>query len=194
MQRCCFPPALFCIHSWRSTGGRQQLARCPPPPGGALALASFYTGSDHHLTTPSSQPVPCIVCTSQHSFITTTTSAGSCAHYTISGAGSCYLPVRHSSPTRLLRPTTLLPKALGVTIFFRAKYISIFHLFFSIILHDSKPLLINDLCAFWFFPVNSDIAADAYPSILACLLFMCYSKRNKESRIVASHDLIAHLR
>ena len=61
MQRCCFPPALFCIHSWRSTGGRQQLARCPPPPGGALALASFYTGSDHHLTTPSSQPVPCIV-------------------------------------------------------------------------------------------------------------------------------------
>ena len=61
MQRCCFPPALFCIHSWRSTGGRQQLARCPPPPGGALALASFYTGSDHHLTTPSSQPVPFIV-------------------------------------------------------------------------------------------------------------------------------------
>ena len=149
---------------------------------------------DHHLTTPSSQPVPCIVCTSQHSFITTTTSAGNCAHYTISGALSCYFPVRHSSPTRLLRPTTLLPKALGVTIFFRAKYISIFHLFFSIILHDSKPLLINDLCAFWFFPVNSDIAADAYPSILACLLFMCYSKRNKESRIVASHDLIAHLR
>ena len=107
MQRCCFPPALFCIHSWRSTGGRQQLARCPPPPGGALALASFYIGSDHHLTTPSSRPVPCIVCTSQHSFITIKTSAGSCAHYTISGAGSCYLPVRHSSPTRLLRPTGL---------------------------------------------------------------------------------------
>ena len=99
MRRCCFPPALFCIHSWRSTGGRQQLARCPPPPGGALALASFYTGSDHHLTTPSSQLVPCAVCTSQHSFITTTNSAGSCAHHTISGAGSCYLPVRHSSPT-----------------------------------------------------------------------------------------------
>ena len=103
MQRCCFPPALFCIHSWRSTGGRQQLARCPPPPGGALALASFYTGSDHHLTTPSSQLVPCAVCTSQHSFITTTNSAGSCAHYTISGAGSCYLPVRHSSPTTVTR-------------------------------------------------------------------------------------------
>src|SRR5699024_12708036 len=56
---------------------------------------------------------------SQHSFISTTTSAGRCAHYTISGAGSCYLPVRHNSPTRLLRPTTLLPKALGVTIFFQ---------------------------------------------------------------------------
>lgn len=55
---------------------------------------------DHHLTTLSSQPVPCIVFTLQHSFITTTTSAGSCAHYTISGAGSCYLPARHSSPTR----------------------------------------------------------------------------------------------
>ena len=45
--------------------------------------------------------------TSQHSFITTTNSAGSCAYYTISGAVSCYLPVRHSSPTRLLRPTGL---------------------------------------------------------------------------------------
>ncbi len=56
---------------------------------------------DHHLTTPSSQPVPFIIFfTLQHSFITTTTSAGSCAHYTISGAVSCYLPVRHSSPTR----------------------------------------------------------------------------------------------
>ena len=151
-------------------------------------------GFDHHLTTPSSPPVLFIVFTLQQSFITSTNSAGSCAYYTISGALSCYFPVRHSSPTRLLRPTTLLPQALGVTIFFRAKYISIFHLFFSIILHDSKPLLINDLCAFWFFPVNSDIAAAAYPSILACLLFMCYSKRNKESRIVASHDLIAHLR
>ena len=104
MRRCCFPPALFCIHSWRSTGGRQQLARCPPPPGGALALASFYTGSDHHLTTPSSQLVPCAVCTSQHSFITTTNSAGSCAHHTISGAVSWYLPVCNSSPT---------PKARG---------------------------------------------------------------------------------
>ena len=57
-------------------------------------------GFDHHLTTSSPQPVPLIVCTLQHSFITTTNSAGSCAHYTISGAVSCYLPVRHSSPTR----------------------------------------------------------------------------------------------
>lgn len=55
---------------------------------------------DHHLTTPSPQPVPLIVCTLQHSFITTTTSAGSCARCTISGAGSLYFPVRHSSPTR----------------------------------------------------------------------------------------------
>ena len=61
-------------------------------------------GFDHHLTTSSPQPVPLIVCTLQHSFITTTNSAGSCAHYTISGAVSCYLPVRHSSPT---------PKARG---------------------------------------------------------------------------------
>ena len=43
--------------------------------------------------------------TIQHSFITTTNSAGSCAHYTISGAVSCYLLVCHSSPTWLLRPT-----------------------------------------------------------------------------------------
>ncbi len=57
-------------------------------------------GFDHHLTTSSPQPVPLIVCTLQHSFITTTTSAGSCAYYTISGALSCYFPVRHSSPTR----------------------------------------------------------------------------------------------
>ena len=56
------------------------------------------------LTTPSSQPVPYTVFTFQHSFITIKTSAGSCAHYTISGAVSCYLPVRHSSPT---------PKARG---------------------------------------------------------------------------------
>ena len=55
---------------------------------------------DHHLTTPSSQPGPCVVCTLQHSFITTTNSAGSCAYYTISGAGSLYFPVRHSSPLR----------------------------------------------------------------------------------------------
>ena len=88
-------------------------------------------GFDHHLTTSSPQPVPLIVCTLQHSFITTTNNAESCAHYTISGAVSWHLPARHSSPTRLLRPTTLLPKALGVTIFFRAKYISIFHLFFQ---------------------------------------------------------------
>ena len=54
---------------------------------------------DHHLTTSSPQPVPLIVCTLQHSFITTTTSAGSCARCTISGAGSLYFPVRHSSPT-----------------------------------------------------------------------------------------------
>ena len=60
---------------------------------------------DHHLTTSSSQPVPCIVCTSQHPFITIKTSAGSCAHCTISGAVSWHLPVRHSSPTWLLRPT-----------------------------------------------------------------------------------------
>ena len=57
-------------------------------------------GFDHHLTTSSPQPVPLIVCTLQHSFITTTTSAGSCARCTISGAGSLYLPVCHSSPTR----------------------------------------------------------------------------------------------
>src|SRR5699024_27844 len=62
---------------------------------------------DHHLTTSSPQPVPLIVCTLQHSFITTTTSAGSCARCTISGAGSLYFPVRHSSPTRLLRSTGL---------------------------------------------------------------------------------------
>ena len=61
-------------------------------------------GFDHHLTTSSPQPVPLIVCTLQHSFITTTTSAGSCARCTISGAGSLYFPVRHSSPT---------PKARG---------------------------------------------------------------------------------
>ena len=60
-------------------------------------------GFDHHLTTSSPQPVPLIVCTLQHSFITTTTSAGSCAYYTISGAGSLYFPVRHSSPTRKAR-------------------------------------------------------------------------------------------
>ena len=59
---------------------------------------------DHPLTTSSSQPVQLIVCTLQHSFTTTTNSAGSCAHYTISGAGSCDLPVCHSSPT---------PKARG---------------------------------------------------------------------------------
>ena len=41
--------------------------------------------------------------TSQHSFITTTTSAGSCAHHTISGAISCYFSVHHSSPTRKAR-------------------------------------------------------------------------------------------
>ena len=64
-------------------------------------------GFDHHLTTSSPQPVPLIVCTLQHSFITTTTSAGSCARCTISGAGSLYFPVRHSSPTRLLRLTGL---------------------------------------------------------------------------------------
>ena len=57
-------------------------------------------GFDHHLTTPSSQPVQLIVCTLQHSFTTTTNSAGSCARCTISGAGSLYFPVRHSSPTR----------------------------------------------------------------------------------------------
>ena len=57
-------------------------------------------GFDHHLTTSSPQPVPLIVCTLQHSFITTTNNAESCAHYTISGAVSCYFPVRHSSPTR----------------------------------------------------------------------------------------------
>ena len=61
-------------------------------------------GFDHHLTTSSPQPVPLIVCTLQHSFITTTTSAESCARCTISGAGSLYFPVRHSSPT---------PKARG---------------------------------------------------------------------------------
>ena len=59
---------------------------------------------DHHLTTPSSQPVQLIVCTLQHSFTTTTNSAGSCAHYTNSGAVSSYFSVRHSSPT---------PKARG---------------------------------------------------------------------------------
>ncbi len=64
-------------------------------------------GFDHHLTTSSPQPVPLIVCTLQHSFITTTTSAGSCARCTISGAVSLYLPVCHSSPTRLLRSTKL---------------------------------------------------------------------------------------
>ena len=36
--------------------------------------------------------------------VTTTNSAGSCAHCTISGAVSSYFPVRHSSPT---------PKARG---------------------------------------------------------------------------------
>ena len=60
-------------------------------------------GFDHHLTTSSPQPVPLIVCTLQHSFITTTTSAGSCARCTISGAGSLYFPVRHSSPTTVTR-------------------------------------------------------------------------------------------
>ena len=55
---------------------------------------------DHHLTTSSPQPVPLIVCTLQHSFITTTNNAESCAHYTISGAVSWHLPARHSSPTR----------------------------------------------------------------------------------------------
>ena len=59
---------------------------------------------DHHLTTSSPQPVPLIVCTLQHSFITTTNNAESCAHYTISGAVSWHLPARHSSPT---------PKARG---------------------------------------------------------------------------------
>ena len=57
-------------------------------------------GFDHHLTTSSPQPVPLIVCTLQHSFITTTNNAESCAHYTISGAVSWHLPARHSSPTR----------------------------------------------------------------------------------------------
>ena len=61
-------------------------------------------GFDHHLTTSSPQPVPLIVCTLQHSFITTTNNAESCAHYTISGAVSWHLPARHSSPT---------PKARG---------------------------------------------------------------------------------
>ena len=56
-------------------------------------------GFDHHLTTSSPQPVPLIVCTLQHSFITTTNNAESCAHYTISGAVSWHLPARHSSPT-----------------------------------------------------------------------------------------------
>ena len=60
-------------------------------------------GFDHHLTTSSPQPVPLIVCTLQHSFITTTNNAGSCAHYTNSGALSCYFPVRHSSPTTVTR-------------------------------------------------------------------------------------------
>ena len=60
-------------------------------------------GFDHHLTTSSPQPVPLIVCTLQHSFITTTNNAESCARCTISGAGSLYFPVRHSSPTRKAR-------------------------------------------------------------------------------------------
>ena len=60
-------------------------------------------GFDHHLTTSSPQPVPLIVCTLQHSFITTTNNAESCAHYTISGAVSWHLPARHSSPTRKAR-------------------------------------------------------------------------------------------
>ena len=84
-----------------------------PPVGGrehqrTVTAVSGKTGRfDHHLTTPSSQSVPCIVCTFQHSFITATNSAGSCAHYTISGAVSLHFAARHSSPTRLLRPTEL---------------------------------------------------------------------------------------
>ena len=65
-------------------------------------------GFDHHLTTSSPQPVPLIVCTLQHSFITTTNNAESCAHYTISGAVSWHLPARHSSPTTVTRWHSLL--------------------------------------------------------------------------------------
>ena len=86
-------------------------------------------GFDHHLTTSSPQPVPLIVCTLQHSFITTTTSAGSCARCTISGAGSLYFPVRHSSPTRLLYPTKPSSKALGTAVFWRAEHTTMIRLF-----------------------------------------------------------------
>ena len=59
---------------------------------------------DHPLTTSSSQAVLCIVFHAPTCFITTTTSAGNCAHYTISGAGSLYFTIRHSFPA---------PKARG---------------------------------------------------------------------------------
>ena len=77
-------------------------------------------GFDHHLTTSSPQPVPLIVCTLQHSFITTTTSAGSCARCTISGAGSLYFPVRHSSPTTATEHISL-PFLFDVPLFTLAK-------------------------------------------------------------------------
>ena len=57
--------------------------------------------------------------------MTITNSAGNCAYRTTSRAVSLHFSGCHSSPTRLLRPTTLLPKALGGTIFFQAKYISL---------------------------------------------------------------------
>ena len=80
-------------------------------------------GFDHHLTTSSPQPVPLIVCTLQHSFITTTTSAGSCARCTISGAGSLYFPVRHSSPTRKARGSNSAGRTKSSTLWGAALFV-----------------------------------------------------------------------
>ena len=100
-----FPP---CVGAERSfvlcrpayTGGREY-------PQAGSADSGKMGRLDHHLTTPSSQTVRLSFFTLQHPFITIKNSAGSCAHYTIFGAGSLYFPGCHSSPTRLLRPTGL---------------------------------------------------------------------------------------
>ena len=74
----------------------------------------FILALDHRLITLAFQPVLCIVCTSQHSFITTTIGAGICACRTNPCAVSCYLPVYHCSPTRKaagLNPVSCTKKA-----------------------------------------------------------------------------------